>query len=155
MDIKNQAQDEKVKRLLEMLQIDQAKISRKNRPTFIVRHDDRLFKMKPELFNSQFSTDFCEEFENQIQMIQVDSVMDLAEKLRKYNVNVSDSLVVYYESAENRESEAHRSAIRLLRDDSYNPMLVVRDPKLASQLQMKPGSFYTYFKPSFANGLKE
>lgn len=143
-----------MQKLLKMYGFSEDKINRKNRPTFIVRHDDRLFKMDADLFNDKFSTNFFDEFDNETQMIEIKSTKDLAENLRSFNKNLDDSVNVYCADPTSTNSESVRSAIRMIRDDSSNPLLVVRDPELAAKFDMKPGSFYCYFKPSYLNGFK-
>lgn len=42
--------------------------------------------------------------------------------------------------------------MRLMRNETRNPLLTVCDAELASKLRMQPGVFYCYFKPSYVNG---
>ena len=88
-------------------------------------------------------------------MLEVKSVKDLAENLRKYNRQLHHSTIVYCEDPGSSASWVTKAAIRLMRDDSSNPLLVVKDPSLAAELDMKPGVFYCYYKPSFINGFPD
>ena len=58
----------------------------------------------------------------------------MAENLRQYNTDLNDLTVVYYEDEENKDSESTKVALRLLRSESENPILVVRDLELAERL---------------------
>jgi len=44
--------------------------------------------------------------------------------------------------------------MRMMRHESENPLLEVRDQELAEKIGMKPGKFYCYYKPSFVNGFE-
>lgn len=81
--------------LLQISEVQANKVSRKNRPTFLAKVDDRLFRMKANLFNEDFSREFFEAFDSQSQMIEVKSIKDLTESLRRFNRNLSDSVFVY------------------------------------------------------------
>ena len=41
-----------------------------------------------------------------------------------------------------------------MRSESRNPILVVKDMRLADNLGMEKGKFYVYYKPSFINGFE-
>lgn len=89
-------------------------------------------------------------------MIEVKSIKDLAERLRKYNRSLSDSVFVYCQTSEKEAaSEEYRGAIRMIRADSRNPLLVVKDEAAAKELGMKPGTFYCYYRPSYVNGFPQ
>ena len=63
--------------------------------------------------------------------------------------------VVYYEDEELKDSESTKVALRLLRAESKNPILILRDSDLAERLHMRKGKFYCYYKPSFINGFEQ
>ena len=63
--------------------IDKAKVSRKNNPTFLLKSDEMLTKMKPGLFDYEFTTSFEEKFNKLHTQQPIGSVRDLAEKLRE------------------------------------------------------------------------
>lgn len=42
-----------------------------------------------------------------------------------------------------------------MRQETENPLLQVNDPDLAKRLNMKPGHFYCYYKPSYINGYEQ
>lgn len=42
----------------------------------------------------------------------------------------------------------------MMRQESKNPILVIKDEALSEKLNMKKGKFYCYFKPSFVNGFE-
>jgi len=115
-----------------------------------------LFKVKADLFNENFSSHFFEEFDNKTEMKEAGSLKELTEMLRKYNTHLDDSLFVYCQASPSQsQDEAYKAAIRLIKADSRNPLIVVRDPAAAEQLQMKAGTFYCYYKPSYINGFAQ
>ena len=68
-------------------------------------------------------------------MQEVKSIKELAENLRNYNRTLNDSVFVYCQGSEKEaSSEAYRSAIRLIKDDSKNPLFVVKDLELAAEM---------------------
>ena len=42
--------------------------------------------------------------------------------------------------------------MRLIKSETRNPVLIVKDQELAEKLRMKPGIFYCYYRPSYING---
>ena len=79
-----------------MAEVSREKISRKNKPTFIVKRNDRLSKMKAKHFNQKFQTHFSKNFEQEIVQPEINSAKDLAENLRKYNKKLDDNVFVYF-----------------------------------------------------------
>jgi len=59
-----------------------------------------------------------------------------------------DKTFVYCEDSSQNVEEA----LRLIRGETNNQILLVSDSELAKSLKMKPGYFYCYYKPSFLNG---
>jgi predicted transcriptional regulator len=43
-----------LEKLLDLANVSKEKISRKNRPTFVLIADDRVSRMKPQVFNENF-----------------------------------------------------------------------------------------------------
>ena len=48
--------------------------------------------------------------------------------------------------------ESTKQAMRLIKSESRNPVLIVKDQELAEKFNLKPGTFYCYYKPSYING---
>ena len=48
--------------------------------------------------------------------------------------------------------EEQNQAARILRFQTKNPILEISDFGLAEKLNMVPGKFYVYYKPTYANG---
>lgn len=115
----------------------------------MVRADDQLKKLKPNYLNEDFNDKFASQFERLSEFIELKSTKDLAESLRTYNKNLHDKMFVFCEDSSLPEMD---KATRLLRSQSRNPVMVVRDKKLAGELRMEPGIFYCYYKPSYING---
>ena len=42
----------------DLIYVDSSKVSRKNKPTFHIRTNDCLFKVKPKYLNEQFNNEF-------------------------------------------------------------------------------------------------
>jgi len=99
--------------LLNLSGIDTAKISRKNNPTFLVKSDEMLTKMSPDLFNKHFNDMFEEKFHKLSVQQKIGSVKDLAEKLRQFNRELDDCTFVYCEGP-NPESYENKAALRLI-----------------------------------------
>ena len=79
---------------------------------------------------------------------------DLAENLRKFNTEFEDSTFVYYPS-ESDDQKILREVEKLLKSETRNPILIVKNSKLAEKLGMTPGKYYCYYKPSFLNGFSD
>lgn len=41
-----------------------------------------------------------------------------------------------------------------MRQETRNPILIIKDEELAKHMNMSKGSFYCYFRPSFINGFE-
>jgi len=78
---------------------------------------------------------------------------ELAESLRSFNTEVGDSTFVYCAS-ESDDREILREAEKLLKSETRNPILVVKNTELAEELRMEPGKYYCYYKPSYLNGFR-
>jgi len=65
VDVREREQIKNFQELIDMADISVEKISRKNRPTFLLLCDDRVSKMKPSYFNSKFDNKFSEKIENE------------------------------------------------------------------------------------------
>lgn len=84
---------------------------------------------------------------------QINSIKDLAEQLRVNHTELNDCTFVYCHSGkEELESASVKQAMRLVRYETNNQILTVRDQALAQKLKMRPGVFYCYYKPSYVNG---
>ena len=136
--------------MLDLAGISKEKISRKNRPTFLTICDEKISKISPQFFNENFD-DFSLSFEKEFRQIEVSSLKDLAENLRNFNTDLNDQTFVYCSDG-SPESPELKHAIRLIRSETKNPILLVRDLDLAEKMRMKPGVFYCYYKPSYVNG---
>jgi hypothetical protein len=88
----------------------------------------------------------------------VKSMRELADSIAKYNNTLNDTTIVYCmgegEGEEDLKKESTKAAVRLMRQESLNPILIVKDKELARTARMEPGKFYVYYKPSFINGFE-
>lgn len=142
--------------LLDFADIPADKVSRKNRPTFLARANDRLIQMKPEYFTTKFESKFAQKITKESSMPELGSVKDLAEALRSGNRGINDSTFVYCAEGEQDFKKYHnQQALQLINSETRNPVLRVSSKALADELQMKPGHFYCYYKPSYANGFQD
>jgi ribosomal protein S10 len=62
----NAQESEDLNQLMNLAEISKQKVSRKNNPTFLVKRNDRLTKIKAKHFNQKFSTHFSKSFEKEI-----------------------------------------------------------------------------------------
>ena len=130
--------------------VDKEKVSSKNRPTFLLRADDGLHKVKPENLRHEFPQGLKNELNRVGGNRFIWSVKDLAGVLKANNTELDSLTVVYCHDPELKEYPSH--AIRVLRHESQHQLVEVRDVALAEKLKMKPGRFYWYYKPSHING---
>lgn len=87
----------------------------------------------------------------------VKSMRELADSIAKYNNTLNDTTIVYCQGEEGEadlKKESTKAAVRLMRQESLNPILIVKDKELAKSARMEPGKFYVYYKPSFINGFE-
>jgi hypothetical protein len=85
----------------------------------------------------------------------VNSIKDLADYIGKFNTNLNDITVVYCYDPDTRNNEATKVGFRMMRHESDNPILEIRDEELAQRIGMQKGKFYCYYKPSFINGFEQ
>ena len=107
--------------------------------------------MKPKHLNQKFDSHFDRFFESELRMPIVENVKDLADKLEEMNKRLDDSTFVFYSGGAQRNA-THMHAQRLIKSETRNPILEVKDQRLAKELGMKAGSYYCYYKPSYVNG---
>lgn len=81
---------------MRLSELEIQKVSNKNKPTFLIRRDERLTQIKPNYLNSKFETHFNHCFLSEVEQPIIKSVKDLAEKLREMNKRLDDSTFVYY-----------------------------------------------------------
>lgn len=67
---------------------------------------------------------------------------------------MNDITIAYCHDPATRNSESTIRGMRMMRHESENPLLEVRDQALAEKIGMQPGKFYCYYKPSFINGFE-
>lgn len=87
----------------------------------------------------------------------VKNMRELADSIAKYNNTLNDTTIVYCQGEEGDDDlkkESTKAAVRLMRQESLNPILIVKDKELAKTARMEPGKFYVYYKPSFINGFE-
>jgi len=75
----------------------------------------------------------------------------MAENLRAFNKALDDSTFIYAAGPED-DKEVFENAMNLIKFETKNPILVVKNSELQKQLKMEPGKFYCYYKPSYING---
>ncbi len=109
--------------------------------------------MPASAINSSKAEPFELSFRRETGLTPINSVKDLAENLKKFNTTLEDTTIVYCRRPEDTK-EVHHAAIRLMRQESRNPLLVA-DPEVGRELRMEPGKFYVYYKPSFINGFEQ
>ena len=86
-------------------------------------------------------------------MVELESVKDLAEALRSGNRSINDSTFVYcMESADDFKKYHNQQALQLIHSETRNPVYKVSSKVLQAELGLKPGRFYCYYAPSYANG---
>ena len=130
------------------------KITKKKRPTLFIRADNRISKASPSYVN-QKSQNFGRLLVKESGMIPVGSIKELAEKIRTQNKSLNDTTIVYCSGEGEERNETLKNAIRLMRQESKNPILVINDKALSEQVRMESGKFYVYYKPSFINGFEQ
>lgn len=135
-----------------MIKVSKEKVSRKKRPTVYLKGDNRIAQVPSSHINGKVS-DFEFSFRRETGLTPINSVKDLAERLKEFNKSLDDTTIVYCRSPEDTK-ESHHAAIRLMRQESRNPLLVA-DPEIGKELRMEPGKFYVYYKPSFINGFEQ
>lgn len=67
---------------------------------------------------------------------------------------MNDTTIVYFNDPATENDEATKTAFRLMRQESENPILVVKDKEAGEKMRMEKGKFYVYYKPSFVNGFE-
>ena len=130
--------------------MDIEKVSRKDKPTFLLRADDGLHKIPSSSVNENFPEGIKSEIERLSSTKLIWSIKDLSDALKVNNTKL-DSLTIVYVHDEATYNDSN-VALRLLRHESTHQILELRDPELAKQLKMEKGHFYGYCKPSYING---
>jgi len=100
--------------LLSIVEIDKAKISRKKRPTLLLRADDRISKMPAESLRDDFPKEFRKSMIKESSFIVVNSLKDLAERIREGNRGLNDTTIVYCQDPTQSKSEAYSIGMRLM-----------------------------------------
>ena len=126
-------------------------VSGKDHPTVMLRADDSLFKLDPDSVNESFELRFEQEVSRCSNVKLIWSPKDLSDSLKAGNVELDDMTAVYCRDPD-LNKDVERLAINYMRHESGKRVLQVVDKDLAEKLQMKPGHFYAYYKPSFLNG---
>jgi hypothetical protein len=139
-----------------MVRYQRAKISEKKRPTVFLRGDNRISQIDASLINEKGDLGFATVIRKESALTPIHSVKDLADNLKKFNKSLNDTTIVYCKGTEEGDlrSDSTRAAVRLMRQESLHPILVVSESELAEKLRMEPGKFYVYYKPSFINGFE-
>lgn len=88
-------------------------------------------------------------------LLPISSIKDLADYIQKFNRGLNDTTIVYCQGEDGLESPTTKVAVRLMRQESSNPILTVSDKELSAKMRMEPGKFYIYYKPSFINGFEQ
>ena len=139
-----------------MVNYPKSKISNKKRPTLFLRGDNRIAQLKASHINEK-SAKFETSFLRETGLRPINSVRDLADNLKRYNKSLNDTTIVYCKGADQDDmsKESTKAAIRLMRQESKNPLLIASGEEITKQLRMEPGKFYAYYKPSFINGFEQ
>ncbi|CDW85809.1 UNKNOWN [Stylonychia lemnae] len=138
------------------------KISNKKKPTIFLRADDRIVKFKANYLNKNYDQ-FNTAFQKESSFYIIKSVKDLAERLNQFNKSLNDTTIVYVHDPSKATTptdgtsnvDTKQISFRLMRQETENPILQINDLELAQKLNMQPGKFYCYFKPSFINGYEQ
>lgn len=77
--------------------------------------------------NSKFQSKFDLDFQKLTATLEIKSVKDLAEYLRKFNRNLNDTTIVYCSGEEKESIETTQIALSLLKAESKNAILEVKD----------------------------
>ncbi len=80
---------------MSVVDIKQDKVSRKKKPTVILRSDDRIVKFSANSLNESYLEKFNHDFNKESSFYTVGSVKDLAERIRSFNKNLNDTTIVY------------------------------------------------------------
>lgn len=118
--------DPATEEFLAMIKVSKAKVSRKKRPTVFLKGDKRVAQVAASSINSSKTESFDLAFRRETGLTPINSVKDLAESLKKFNTTLEDTTIVYCRGPEDTK-EVHHAAIRLMRQESRNPILVA-DP---------------------------
>ena len=81
-----------------------------------------------------------------MQVKDVNTLKELATIVKKQNQQMDDVTFVFY-----AERDPPPLSIALIQNETKSNLVRVRNSDLAQKLDLKPGKFYCYYKPSFAN----
>jgi hypothetical protein len=153
--VAEEANDALTEEFLAMVRYQKDKISAKKRPTVFLRADKRISQIDAGLINAN-QAGFSLAMQKEHDLTAVKSMRELADSIAKYNSTLNDTTIVYCqgEGEDDLSKESTKAAVRLMRQESLNPILVIKDKELAQTARMEPGKFYVYYKPSFINGFE-
>ena len=119
-------------KILELFDTSNEKISRKNRPSFFMIAAGKVTKLKPDCLSDKFDSMFEKVLNKEIgKSLELLSLKDLAENLRNFNKALGDSTFVYCAS-ENDDQEILSEAEKLLKSETSNQILIVKNSELAN-----------------------
>jgi putative ribosome biogenesis GTPase RsgA len=96
-----------------------------------LRADKRISQIDAGLINGNQSR-FSTAMQKEAQLTPISSIKDLAEHIAKYNKGLNDTTIVYCLGDESElKSDTTKQAVRLMRQESLNPILVVKSKDLA------------------------
>ena len=126
-----QADDPMTREFLAMTHYKREKISSKKRPTVFFRGDDRISQIDAAVINGQASK-FPVIVTKETALTPVHSMRELADNIGKFNSSLNDTTIVYCkgDSEDDLKKTATKAAVRLMRQESLNPLLVVDDKEL-------------------------
>ena len=124
---------ETLDKFLTLVHYPKDKVSSKQRPTVFIKADNRLSKISPSRLLNK-SDRFPQTMSKESSMIRVKSVKDLADSIHKYNRSLNDTTIVYCkrENDDDFQSAETQAAVRLMRQESRSPLLVVTEKELAT-----------------------
>ena len=99
--------------------VDKAKVSEKNKPTFLLRADNSLHKVRPEHLRSEFPQGLKHDLLRVSGSKPIWRVKDLAEALRVNNTELDSLTVVYCHDLKSKE-EFPSVAMRVMRHESQH-----------------------------------
>ena len=137
-----------VKELAEITDSDLQKISDKNRPTLLYKKLDRLVQVQLSDIMTPYHNELVAEAKAKLEILEVTTLKELATLMVKQNKRMDDVTFVYYADKSNVPSPL---SLALIQNETKSNLIRVVDADLAKKLDLQPGKFYCYYKPSFAN----
>lgn len=85
---------------------------------------------------------------------EVNTFYDFVDRLKEYNANLSDSVIVFYtEDDLNYYQQNNIIPLNVLKAE-VDHIIAIKDKDLAEKLKLKPNKYYVYYNPSYLNGFE-